>query len=938
MRTKPRVVAVASGGVRCMHAPCMRMSSGEPQQQQPSLRRASDEARAVSQRVVSCRATSSSGRGAEGGQQQQQQQQTTMRSCRSVEELLEWAEHLANGGLAYDDAAECFVHVYKLLVRSRKQRQREWAGAAWRPSRHLLQPRNREPPLSSQPLAATGVRAPQVGRGSSTSSSSSGSSSWVSSGSDSGGRSGIGGGRSNSGDGGSSTSARNSSSGAGASRGGGSRGGGSGQRAVVVSAPDARDELHALRCLLPLLLRASGGEGAEGGTHVGRYSDDVHVAHTVLALGMAHRAELMVVTPAGGRGAGDGGGDGSSGSSISTSTSSGVVVGTAGGVGGARAGTGAVQQRACGELSYASVCDVADSLCASATPRLLSLSADCVIKLLTGLAYLKLDPGPGWRGLAESALLARVGRMSGGQAAAALHALSLSPAGAKPHPGLVSDLLQRTQSRLHHLRPRPLAALLTDLVCVGFRPRQEWMEQFAQASTPKLSGLSTGDAARVVEAYVQLRSQPPRWWLGRLLATSLHSLHLGSASDAACLLYAVVRLNVPLPPGWLHEGLMAARGVRTWPPPNMAAAMAARRPTSSSSSSVVQQQQQQRQQQAGGGGGASGSDGKASPPGPAAPAAAHSAASPGARVGGSAHAAGRALDVPSTVRVLYVVARQRDDARVAPHVAWARAQLKRLLSEEASAVSTRSPKRTAAREAARAAATDKQQQEQQGQQEQQEQQQQQERQEQQEGGGSGVAVGAGAATSHAQHGAGVPPGRAPGHPAHPQRPLAQLSPQLLLDLLYCVAELGAPAATRGAGSGLRALLSRLQRSTNKLSPSNLATLLVCLAVLKRPPSPSLARAVLSRVTSECRHFSPQELANVLTATGYLGLDPGSDLTSAVSVRLKDFDLVQLAMFVRKLDQAMPRSSGGSGRSSSGQQQEWLVTLQRAARRLFAAQA
>jgi hypothetical protein len=72
----------------------------------------------------------------------------------------------------------------------------------------------------------------------------------------------------------------------------------------------------------------------------------------------------------------------------------------------------------------------------------------------------------------------------------------------------------------------------------GSVKRSIYWSTHPQASTPKLSGLTTCDAARVAEAYVQLRAQPPRWWLSRLLSTSLHCLHLGSAPDAACLLYA----------------------------------------------------------------------------------------------------------------------------------------------------------------------------------------------------------------------------------------------------------------------------------------------------------------------------------------------------------------------------------------------------------------
>lgn len=239
------------------------------------------------------------------------------------------------------------------------------------------------------------------------------------------------------------------------------------------------------------------------------------------------------------------------------------------------------------------------------------------------------------------------------------------------------------------------------------------------------------------------------------------------------------------------------------------------------------------------------------------------------------------------VRLLYVVARERDDPRVVPHVAWARKALQSLLAANAPDRQRRRRRDLAiedvhpteewpsAQQRALSATGEL------------------------SSRGTGLTLSGG---------------------------LSSLSPQLLVDLLYVVAQLGLETRP-GQGAAVRRLCSCLHHVREQLSPGNLASVLVCLAVLKRRPAPSFVHAIFTRVSSLLERFSPQELANAITASGYLGLQPGEELLRQITRRLRKYDLVQLAMFVRKLEQATPRDSA-----------EWLLELRDTAKNLFASKA
>lgn len=181
--------------------------------------------------------------------------------------------------------------------------------------------------------------------------------------------------------------------------------------------------------------------------------------------------------------------------------------------------------------------------------------------------------------------------------------------------------------------------------------------------------------------------------------------------------------------------------------------------------------------------------------------------------------------------------------------------------------------------------------------------------------------------------------------------------QALVDLLYVTAELGMPTVktvkSLGNPSGtnqqsagglepcLEFILDRLSQSFTQQSPNNLTTTMVCLAVLKaRPPQLWASCFFEQGVKRLAPGYRPQELANVLTAASFLGLDLDPGVLSVLHQRVECFDLVEVAMFLRKLEQAPPPSSssskgqGGSGRSNG----DWLGDLKGASKRNLVAKA
>ena len=85
------------------------------------------------------------------------------------------------------------------------------------------------------------------------------------------------------------------------------------------------------------------------------------------------------------------------------------------------------------------------------------------------------------------------------------------------------------------------------------------------------------------------------------------------------------------------------------------------------------------------------------------------------------------------------------------------------------------------------------------------------------------------------------------------------------------------------------------------------------------------------------HSSPQFMTHPppCPPTDYLSLQPGEALLAAVGRRCGAFNLVELAMFVRKLEQA---TSSASMTSAAGVAEPWIVGLKKTAKRMFSAKA
>ena len=58
------------------------------------------------------------------------------------------------------------------------------------------------------------------------------------------------------------------------------------------------------------------------------------------------------------------------------------------------------------------------------------------------------------------------------------------------------------------------------------------------------------------------------------------------------------------------------------------------------------------------------------------------------------------------------------------------------------------------------------------------------------------------------------------------------------------------------------------------------------------------------------------------------MEPGESLLGGVAARVRDYDLVELAMFVRKLDQAKGAGAG------HGTEVPWLAAVKKNARKAF----
>ena len=173
--------------------------------------------------------------------------------------------------------------------------------------------------------------------------------------------------------------------------------------------------------------------------------------------------------------------------------------------------------------------------------------------------------------------------------------------------------------------------------------------------------------------------------------------------------------------------------------------------------------------------------------------------------------------------------------------------------------------------------------------------------------------------------------------------------QALVDLLYATAELGLPSVKRialvssprhreEAAAGLEpcigCILDCLRRSFILQNPNNLTTTMVCLAVLKARPTDEWTRSFFELgVKRLAPGYRPQELANVLTAASFLGLDLGTDVLAAILKRVEGFDLVEVAMFLRKLEQAP--SSSAKGRGAGG---DWLTELRQVSKKNLVAKA
>ena len=145
--------------------------------------------------------------------------------------------------------------------------------------------------------------------------------------------------------------------------------------------------------------------------------------------------------------------------------------------------------------------------------------------------------------------------------------------------------------------------------------------------------------------------------------------------------------------------------------------------------------------------------------------------------------------------------------------------------------------------------------------------------------------------------------------------------QPLVDLLYVAAELGMPSTIKSkdpTSEGslepcISYILDLLRQTFLSQSPNNLTTTMVCLAVIRARPSEDWTRAFFKQgVARLAPIYRPQELANVLTAASFLGLEPGAEALLRVHERVEAFDLVEVAMMLRKLEQASRQGDGWLG--------------------------
>ncbi|GAX83627.1 hypothetical protein CEUSTIGMA_g11051.t1 [Chlamydomonas eustigma] len=298
-----------------------------------------------------------------------------------------------------------------------------------------------------------------------------------------------------------------------------------------------------------------------------------------------------------------------------------------------------------------------------------------------------------------------------------------------------------------------------------------------------------------------------------------------------------------------------------------------------------------------------------------------------------------ALGAPSLVRLMYVIARLREDKRVAPHLPWATKQLQYLLKSQVTKPGKPTSKdhqkataksgplsnaselqglQTGALRRKQAAAI------------------------------SSQSVSAQPATASSSSSTGNKLSY-----SQQQDAVLHLSPQLLVDLLYIMAEFGYLPPHGPKAPIVHFLMDRLQNLLPGLSTNNMTTIMVCIAVLRLEVSVEWCAAFFSHFKASLRLFRPQELANVLTAADHLDLYPGDEVLRAVEGRLAGFSIVDLAMFVRKIDQAGGRPHKKSRTVSSAIEAQtdanehsdadmgtvvWLPVLKKAAKRIFTSKA
>eukprot|EP00798_Chlamydomonas_sp_ICE-L_P017429 gene17429-23731_t len=143
--------------------------------------------------------------------------------------------------------------------------------------------------------------------------------------------------------------------------------------------------------------------------------------------------------------------------------------------------------------------------------------------------------------------------------------------------------------------------------------------------------------------------------------------------------------------------------------------------------------------------------------------------------------------------------------------------------------------------------------------------------------------------------------------------------QPLVDLLYICAEL----TVRVPGSRVARFLPILIRALPSFSPNHCSIVLVSMAVIQAKPTQVWLEQFFVRVLQLLNYFPPSDMANVLNAAGDALLD-------ALTQKLPKYSISEIALFVRKMEQAEGRGA------TYGEEAPWLAAFKSTLKRIFAA--